>query len=177
MTRFVGVFCGASSIDAQPLRQEAFSLGAKLASLGCKIFYGGGTKGLSEALLERVISHDHNSITAVVQKHELDLVKSTGITCHEVASVSERKDFILSKSEKVFILPGGLGTLDELAYCVLRKQSGEYAGDIILVDSTGYWAFLDDVFEKMASYGFIKQSDRGLYKRISGLDDINEGMF
>jgi uncharacterized protein (TIGR00730 family) len=177
LTRFVGVFCGANNIDAQSLRQEAFNLGVKLASSGCKIFYGGGAQGLSGALLEGAISHNHSSITAVVQKHELDLVKSTGITCHEVASVSERKDFILSKSEKVFILPGGLGTFDELAYCVLCKQSGEYAGDIILVDSTGYWTFLDDVFEKMASYGFIKHSDKGLYKRTSSLDDINEGMF
>ncbi|MDR1366025.1 MAG: LOG family protein [Holosporales bacterium] len=176
MTRFVGIFCGASNADTRLLEQEAFSLGTKLASQDYKILYGGGTQGLSGALLEGAISYDLNSIIAVVQKHELDLIKSTGITCHQVASVSERKDFILSKSEKIFILPGGLGTFDELAYCVLCKQSGEYAGDIILIDFGGYWAFLDDVFEKMASYRFIKQSDRGLYKRISNLDDINEVM-
>ena len=177
MTRTVGVFCGASNTDAQLLRQEAFSLGAKLTSQSCKIFYVGGTQGLSGALLEGAISCNLNSIIAVVQKHELDLVKSTGIACHEVASISERKNFILSESEKIFILPGGLGTLDELAYCVLCKQSGRYSGDIILVDSGGYWAFLDNVSEKMASYKFIKQSDKGLYKRISSLDDINEAMF
>jgi uncharacterized protein (TIGR00730 family) len=158
------------------LKAEAFSLGARLAALGYRIMYGGGTEGLSKALVKGIISHDLSSVTAVVQKHEIEPIRLMGINCHEVGSVSERKDFILNKAHKIFILPGGLGTLDEAAYAIMCKKTGYYSGDIFLLDFLGYWAFLDDVLKKMASHKFIDRNDGSLYVRIQSVESLIEAI-
>ncbi len=169
---FVGVFCGASGKEENDLFKPAYSLGVELAHKKLNILYGGGTNGCSKALLDGVISVDKTLMTAVVLENEVENIKNIGIKIHKVKNIEKRKIFILTHCKKIFIMAGGLGTLDELASSLALKQAGIYNGEIIIFDPSNFWGFLDQGIKLMLENKLISKQDSQLYQRLTSLEFI-----
>ena len=77
-----------------------------------------------------------------------------------VASMHERKALMASLADAFLVLPGGMGTLDELCEILTWAQLGLHAKPVGLLDVRDYWrgflAFLDTAVAE----GFLRSGDR-----------------
>ena len=76
----------------------------------------------------------------------------TGLTeLHEVGSMHERKQLMYDKSDAFIALPGGLGTLEELAEVATWSQLGLHSKPVALLDVDRFWGPLVAVLDRAAN--------------------------
>ena len=71
----------------------------------------------------------------------------------------ERKDEFMKRSDAFLVLPGGVGSLDELAEILASNQLGIINKPVGLLNTDGYDDFLIAWFEKAVDEGFITQAN------------------
>lgn len=104
-------------------------------------------------------------------------VGHTGITeLHEVASMHERKQLMYDLSDAFVALPGGLGTLEELAEVATWSQLGLHRKPIALLDVDGFWDPLVDQLDRMVSVGLLKPANRDLIQRTQSAEEALVGL-
>jgi uncharacterized protein (TIGR00730 family) len=93
-------------------------------------------------------------------------INHTGLTeLHEVASMHERKQLMYDLADAFIALPGGLGTLEELAEVATWSQLGLHSKPLVLLDVGGFWEPLVAQLDRMADVGLLKPAGRGLIRR------------
>ena len=84
-----------------------------------------------------------------------------------------RKVMLVKYSYAFVVLPGGLGTLDELSEAAVLTQTGKIRNfPLVLMDSE-YWRPLRELLEKMVAAGTIERSD---LDRLVFTDSPDEAM-
>ena len=74
----------------------------------------------------------------------------------------ERKALMAELSEAFVALPGGLGTLEELAEVLTWAQLGIHDKPIGLLDVAGFYAPLLRFVDHAVAEGFVSPANRGL---------------
>lgn len=69
----------------------------------------------------------------------------------------ERKRLMYDKSDAFIALPGGLGTLEELAEVATWSQLGLHSKPVALLDVDGFWEPLVTLLDRMAGAGLLKR--------------------
>lgn len=93
-------------------------------------------------------------------------VGHTGVTqMHEVGSMHERKQLMYDLADGFIALPGGLGTLEELAEVATWSQLGLHAKPVVLLDVDDFWEPLVALLDRMVMTGLLKAANRDLIQR------------
>ncbi len=71
-----------------------------------------------------------------------------------VDTMHERKRLMAERADAFAVLPGGIGTLDEIFEMLSWKQLGLHDKPIYLVDIDGYWATLRALLDEIVERGF-----------------------
>ena len=88
-------------------------------------------------------------------------VGHTGLSeLHEVASMHERKQLMYDLADGFIALPGGLGTLEELAEVATWSQLGLHRKPVVLLDVDGFWQPLVEQLETMVTVGLLRSLNR-----------------
>ena len=155
------VFCG-SSVGARPAyAASARQVAAALAGRGIGLVYGGGGIGLMGVLADAVLAARGEAIGVIPRALATREIAHQGLTqLRIVGSMHERKALMAGLADAFLVLPGGMGTLDELCEILTWAQLGLHAKPVGLVDVRGYWrpflAFLDAAVVE----GFVREGDR-----------------
>lgn len=170
--RAVCVFCG-SSVPADPRYLDAArALGALLARRRVDLIYGGGSVGLMGELADAALGDGGRVIGVIPAGLFAREVGHTGLTeLHEVASMHERKQLMYDLSDAFVALPGGLGTLEELAEVATWSQLGLHSKPVALLDVGGFWEPLVSQLGRMVETGLLKSSSRDLILRTESAEE------
>lgn len=161
--RSIGVYCGSSAGVRPDYAAAAQALGTLLADEGIELVYGGGRVGLMGVVADAALAAG-GTVTGVIP-HALQAreVGHAGLTTlHVVATMHERKALMASLSDAFVALPGGLGTLEELAEVLTWAQLGVHRKPCGLLDVAGYYAPLTAFFDHAAAEGFVRPEHRAL---------------
>jgi uncharacterized protein (TIGR00730 family) len=79
-----------------------------------------------------------------------------------VESMHERKRLMAEKADAFAVLPGGIGTLDEMFEILSWKQLGLHNRPILLADIGGYWVPLRALLDDIVTKGFARPAAREL---------------
>jgi uncharacterized protein (TIGR00730 family) len=155
--RRVCVFCGSSTGTVPAYVAAAEELGRHLARADVGLVYGGGAIGLMGALADSCLAAG-GDVTGVIPvglfRRE---VGHTGLTdLVEVPSMHERKQLMYDLADAFVALPGGLGTLEELAEVLTWNQLGILSKPVALLDVGGFWDGLVEWFTESVEAGFIR---------------------
>jgi len=161
--RSIGVFCASSNGHGDRYLAAARALGALLADEQVELVYGGGAVGLMGALADACLGAG-GRVTGVIPtglfRRE---VAHRGVSeLHEVATMHERKALMYDRSDAFIALPGGLGTLDELAEVATWSQLGLHAKPLVLLDVDGFWQPFVELLDGMVAAGLLKPENRAL---------------
>jgi hypothetical protein len=170
--RAVCVFCGSSAPADPRYRDAARALGALLARRGVDLVYGGGSVGLMGELADAALGHGGRVIGVIPAGLFAREVGHTGLTeLREVASMHERKQLMYDLSDAFIALPGGLGTLEELAEAATWSQLGLHSKPVVLLDVDGFWGPLISQLDRMAGAGLLKPASRDLIQRTRSAEE------
>ena len=105
---------------------------------------------------------DNNSkVTGITMEslHNLELTNPRIDDLVVTHSLLERKDEFMKRSDAFLVLPGGVGSLDELAEILASNQLGIINKPVGLLNTDGYYDHLIAWFEKAVNEGFITQAN------------------
>jgi uncharacterized protein (TIGR00730 family) len=164
------VFCGAATGNDPVHARAAAVLGRELASRSIELVTGGGKVGLMGVIADAALECGGRVIGVIPRGLEEREVAHRGLTeLRVVETLHERKALMHELSDAFIALPGGFGTLDELAEAVTWAQLGIHEKPIGLLDVAGYFDhFLAHVDTAVAS-GFVSSAHRDL---LTVRDDV-----
>jgi hypothetical protein len=161
--RSVCVFC-ASSDGTQPIFLEAAkALGQTIAERGWHLVYGGADVGLMGALADAALAHG-GAVTGVIPhalvSREITHPRLTHLV--EVNSMHERKAEMAKRADAFLVLPGGLGTLDEMCEVLTWALLGIHQKPVVLINVAGYWNAFLAMLDTAVAAGFLRPAHRSL---------------
>jgi uncharacterized protein (TIGR00730 family) len=141
------VFCGSSDAADPALLTAAADLGRVLARENLKLIYGGGGVGLMGACAiaaheagGRVLGIIPNFLK--VRERRLDVVETIVVT-----SMHERKMIMFERSDGFVVLPGGIGTLEEIVELLSWRRLDLHAKPVVFYNPGDFWAPLFHLFQ------------------------------
>lgn len=87
-------------------------------------------------------------------------------------SVSERTDSVISSSDALIFLPGGIGTIYELFTAIESKRCHEFDKPIVIYNSNGYFDKLLEFMDKVYSEKFSGFKDKRNYLVTDSISSI-----
>ncbi len=173
MTKSLCVFCGSEHGSDRRFRAAATRLGELLAGAGLQLIYGGGRVGLMGAVADAAMAGGGEVVGLIPARLLEREVGHRAITELIVArDMFDRKDQMIARADGFVVLPGGLGTLDEMLEVVTLRQLGYHGKPIVLVNLDGYWDPLVALVDRVVEYGFAASSARGLYQVVASVDEV-----
>ncbi len=157
--RSVCVFCG-SGFGKDPAWSElASATGAILARHGAEVVYGGGHVGLMGLVADAALA-EGGRVVGIIPRHLARAeVEHAGLSeLIETETMSERKMAMIARSDAFVVLPGGLGTIDELLEVLTLRQLAQHEKPTIMVDAKGYWQGLARMLDAIVAQDFARAS-------------------
>jgi len=171
--RSLCVYCGSKYGNDPRYRETAVELGRQMADAGVRLVYGGGSVGLMGAIADSVLAHGGEVLGVIPRGLFTTEIGHRGLTeLVEVASMHERKARMALESDAFLAMPGGLGTLEELAEIATWAQLGIHAKPVAVLDTDGYWESLLSFLDGAVSAGFVKAEHRDIIIRVDHVDDV-----
>ena len=155
----VCVFCASSQAVSATYRALAAELGTAIAATGWGLVYGGGNVGLMGEVARATLAaggHVTGVIPHRLATREIALEEVTELI--RTDTMRERKKLMDDRSDAFVVMPGGVGTLEELVEILTLKMLGFHERTIVLLDPDGYWQPLLDQFGRMVDLG-LAQTD------------------
>ena len=101
-----------------------------------------------------------------------EIAKQDITKLHIVDTMSERKNQMIALSEVYIALPGGPGTLEEIAEVVSWVRVGQTNGICIFYNMEGYYDHLEAFFDKMVETNLLSTEDRSQIHFAKSLAEI-----
>ena len=157
----VGVFLG-SSTGTNPAHAEAtVALSNELVARGITLVYGGGAVGLMGLLADTVLEGGGEVIGVIPRNLFGKEVAHQGNTeLIETDGMHERKALMYDRSDAFIALPGGIGTLDELAETATWNQIGVQAKPVGVLNIDDYYDGLITWLNQAVTDGFIRSKNQ-----------------
>jgi uncharacterized protein (TIGR00730 family) len=165
--RSLCVYCGSSGAVEVQYRAAASELGARLAQAGIELVYGGGRVGLMGLLADAALA-GQGTVTGIIPAHLRDAEAAHGGLSELIVvdNMHERKRQMAERADAFAILPGGIGTLDEMFETLSWKQLRLHDKPIWLIDIGGYWTLLRALLGHIVEKGFARIETLGLLQVV-----------
>lgn len=141
----VFVCAGMGLAKNENINRQAVELGKMLAENQALYVQGGSDEGLMGLTLKEFVKYSKNVMFVIPScYYDYDapkLLKMVGVgnfKFMKVASEAERLK-VVKACDKVIVLPGGTGTIEELLYCNETARAKEHSAEIYLVNIDGYF--------------------------------------
>lgn len=152
------VFCGSSSGENPAHMALATQLGTEIARNGHALVYGGGGLGLMGATARA--ARDHGTKVIGIIPHFLNAIEKTipGIEHEYVDDMHERKIRMFNLADAFIVLPGGMGTLEEVIEVMSWQRLNLHDKPIVFLSDTGFWDKLVEIFGDIIRAGFAPET-------------------
>ncbi len=151
------VYCSSSNAVAPVFFEAARQLGQRIAERGDALVYGGADVGLMGALAHAVKAGGGRVIGVMPERMTAEPIAFKLADEFIVTrDMRERKARMASLADAFVVLPGGFGTLEELAEMLTLRQLGEHRKPIVLLNVRSFYEPLVALFEHYYREGFAK---------------------
>ena len=175
--RTVCVFCGSNPGARPEYLSTVDELGRGLAGRGLRVVYGGAAVGAMGALADAAMAAGGEVIGVIPQGLVDAEIAHGGLTeLRVVGSMHERKAMMAELADGFIALPGGMGTLEELAEVTTWAQLGLHAKPIGLLDPLGYFDLLLRFLDHAVDERFLRPEHRTLLLRERAVGPLLEAM-
>lgn len=158
MLRRLAIFLGSRDGSDPAYGQLAYDVGQALAERGIELVYGGGGSGLMGRISQGVLDHGGRVcgvIPRFMVEREWARLHQEGVEMHVVDTMHERKAMMSVRAEAFLVLPGGLGTLEELFEVWTWRTLGLHEKPIGLLNPDGFWDPMVAMLHQLADADFM----------------------
>lgn len=153
------MFCASSEAIGQEHKDLAAAVGAELAARGHRLVSGGGSISSMGALARAVRAGGGHTIGVIPE----------ALVSHEVADhdadellvtpdMRTRKAEMDARADAFLVLPGGIGTLEELLEIWVARSLRMHDRPIVVLDPSGVYDPLRRQIEVFVEQGFVRRA-------------------
>jgi hypothetical protein len=150
----VCVFCSSSSDLKEEYTRPAKRLAKLIAERRYTLVWGGSETGLMKTVADtaqasgaRLVGVSMKLLEHLARKNVDEMIVER--------SLGERKTTMVSRSDAVVVLVGGIGTLDEFMHTLELKRHGAHMKPIVVLNTEGFYDNLRAQFRRMNDEGFL----------------------
>ncbi len=161
----ITVFCSASdTIDTQ-YKHEAEVLGRWIGSHRHTLVYGGASGGLME-IVARTARENGSKVTGIITRRIAEMGRSSQQPTELITAenMGERKQLLIERGDLLVVLPGGIGTIDELFDALTTRMLGEHQKPIIICNTQGLFNPMLEQIEHLRRNNFLRYDQPDLYR-------------
>jgi len=173
MAKLLCVYCGSSSKLDRKYYLAAEAVGRAMVAHGWGLVYGGGNVGMMGSVA-RAVSLAGGRVVGVIP----DFMRERELAydgAHEMISVDtmrERKRVMEERASAFLALPGGIGTLEELAEIMTLRYINRINKPVVLFNQEGFYDDLLNFFERMTRERFKSQGMKTVLSVANQVDEI-----
>ncbi len=171
----LGLFASSSNKIEKDYFIESQKVAEIFAKKGFSLIYGGGNIGIMKAFADIFHLYRRDIISVITEK-----LDKFGVGYKEASSeyiitkdLYQRKKVIIEKSDIILVMPGGIGTIDELFEALAQKQLNYINKPIIIYNYKNYFSPIIEMFNKMIKEKFAYYSLNNLYILISNPSELD----
>jgi len=158
--RNISIFCGAHEGKNPKYAQSAKIISEAIAKKGINVVFGGGNVGLMKIISDTALDNGVEVLGISLKSlHALELANPRLNEIVVTDTLLDRKDEFMSRSDAFIVLPGGVGSLDELAEIMASNQLGIINKPVGILNTEGYYDHLLKWFDKAVEEGFISSAN------------------
>lgn len=169
------VFGAASNEIDNSYIKTVEEMGLHLARSGHNLVFGAGALGLMGAAA-RGFKQGNGTVTGVIPTFFQDAdVEAIYDGCDELIfteTMRERKAEMENRADAFIIVPGGIGTFEELFEIMTLKQLGRHNKPIMIYNINGYYSSMEAMLERAIEQNFLNDNFHLLYQYCSSYDEI-----
>lgn len=171
----IAVYCGHQFGCDPQFTKDAYAVGQMLAKNGIRMVFGGGDVGLMGTVANGALENG-----GIVKGVSTDYVIALQEPAHAdvemqvVDGVNERKQIMFDMSDAFIILPGGIGTLNELSDIMTMQQIGETDKPLFFLNTNNFWAPLGELVKHMMDCGFVVKTDNYRFYTANTVAELTE---
>ena len=164
-SRHIGVFCASSTKIPTTYLDLAEEVGSHIAQGGMTLVWGGGSVGMMGRLAQGAQKQGGKVVgilprfmagTEVAYERADELI----IT----ADMRQRKAELEKRSDAFLVLPGGIGTLDEMFEMLTLRVLECHHKPMVILNHRGFYDPLMTFFEQMFETRFLRSHSRSHYQ-------------
>jgi uncharacterized protein (TIGR00730 family) len=168
----VCVYCGSSDAADPAFLEAAFQIGADFARAGLKLIYGGGGVGLMGATA-RGAHQAGGKVLGIIpdflrgREQPFDDVETV-----IVGSMHERKMLMFERADAFVVLPGGIGTLEEIIELLSWRRLDLHRKPIVFHNPRGFWDPLFALLRHTIDEGLTPPALADYWRSVEKAGDI-----
>jgi uncharacterized protein (TIGR00730 family) len=183
MAKLLCVYCGSSRTLDPKYYSASEAVGRSMVANGWGLVYGGGNVGMMGSLAAAVKGAGGHVVGVIP-----DFMRERELAYHEadelvtVATMRERKRIMEERASAFLALPGGIGTLEELAEIMTLRYIRRIDKPVVVFNQDGYYDDLLRFFARMTRERFKSPGLQALFSVAASPDEIwplldNPGLF
>ena len=167
------IFCSSNQQIDPDFFEMTRELGEWAAKNGHSIVFGGHDAGLMHAVSKAAKEAGGQVIGVVPRRIEEMGRLSPYLDVHiPTENLTDRKDLMMAHSDAFIVLPGGIGTLDELFTVAAAGTLKFHEKPLILWNMKGFWDSLIVCMDDLQQKGVIRGDWRSMIQVADNLEDI-----
>jgi len=171
--RSLCVFCGSQTGNNPDFSAAAQTLGQALAANQSTLVFGGGRVGLMGTVANAALAGGGKVVGVIPEfLKDKELAHSSATEMIVVPDMHTRKRTMFERSDAFCILPGGVGTLDEMFEIVTWRQLHRHNKPIIVLNTAGYWSHLMKLFDQIIDAKFAHKGHNSLITVVDQPEDV-----
>ena len=166
------VFCGSSDAADPEFLAAARRTGKALADAGIKLVYGGGGVGLMGAVA-RAAQEVGGEVLGIIPTFLVGAERALETVEHVIVdNMHERKMLMFQRSDSFVILPGGIGTLEEVVELLSWRRLALHAKPVIFYNPRGFWEPLFRLFQHTVDENLTPPDFMQAWVAVETVDEI-----
>lgn len=173
----VCVFCGSSEAADPDFLRAAQTLGGELARARLRLVYGGGGVGLMGACA-RAAHEAGGEVLGIIPDFLVGRERALESVEHVVVSnMHERKMMMFERSDGFVILPGGIGTLEEVVELLSWRRLDLHAKPVVFYNPREFWSPLFHLFQHTVDEKLTPPEFMDCWRAVARIEDVVPALF
>jgi uncharacterized protein (TIGR00730 family) len=170
--RSVCVYCGSSNLADPAYLEAAQRVGGEIAQAGLTFVYGGGGVGLMGASA-RGAHEAGGKVLGIIpeflkgREQPFDDVETIVVT-----TMHERKMMMFEQSDSFVVLPGGIGTLEEIVELLSWRRLDLHRKPIVFLNQNGFYETLFALIQHTIDENFSPPEMLETYRSVDRVEDV-----
>ena len=150
------VFCSTNDVDKK-YTEAAREFATLIARGGHTLVWGGSNRGTMKVIADAAQSAG-GKIVGITMELLRAVARPNADEMLVMKNLPERKAKLLERSDAVVVLPGGLGTLDEISEALELKKHRLHNKAIVFLNTADFYHGLRAQLERMEAEGFLPRA-------------------
>lgn len=170
----ISVFCSSSNDAADEFKQQAKVVGEEIAKRKAKLIFGGSGMGLMRIVADAALDNNAEVLGVMpefmkeVEWNYSRLAKDQLVWTDTMAS---RKDILIGEADAIIVLPGAVGTLEEVAEALSLKRLGRFFAPIVFINTNNFYKPLNEWLELTISEQLMREEHERMWYLASDVED------